>query len=375
MDKRISKLYENFVNVPVFPHSVPQMLFELGSASQSVHYAIEELYQQNEELEKVQESLAAELYFYRELFESAPDAYCVTDPHSKIQLVNRKFARLLNLEKHYLTGKALSNFVALEERKCFRNFLNQLSQPGRSQELVICLQRRSGEFFEAAFTVSASYDHQGKPLSLRWLLRTITESKRLELTQIKKDSDLGDRPIHKYSKGETILLDPQTIWYVCQGVVKLTTVCESNQETLIGLADKGMIFGSYMTSLNTYQATAMSEVQLVSIYVSEITASPNLSHFLLPKLNQRLRQTEAFLAVSGFRRVQDRLYYLLRLLKQEIGEKIGDNTRILIRLTHEDFASACCTTRVTITRLLCNLKHQGKITFDKKRHIIVINID
>ncbi|MCP6757497.1 MAG: PAS domain S-box protein [Fischerella sp. CENA71] len=375
MDKRIAKLYENVVSVPVLPQSVPQVLFELGSASQTVHYAIEELYQQNDQLEKVQEALAADFHRYEELFEEAPDGYCVTDAHGKIQLANRKFAKLLNIEKYYLIGKGLVNFVALEERKCFRNFLSQLSQPGRSQELVICLQRRSGDLFEAAFTVSASYDNQGKPQSLRWLLRPISESRRLELTQIKKDYHFGDRPIHKYSKGETILLDPQTIWYVCQGVVKLTTLCERNEETLVGLADQGMIFGSYMTSLNTYQATAMSEIQLVSIYVSEITASPNLSYFLFPKVNQRLRQTEAFLAVSGFRRVQDRLYYLLRLLKQEIGEKIGDDTRIPIRLTHEDFANACCTTRVTITRLLCKLKHQGKISLDRKRHIILINID
>ncbi len=375
MDKRIAKLYENVVNLPVLPHSVPQVLFELGSASQTVHYAIEELYQQNEQLEKVQETLAAEFYRYEELFEEAPDGYCVTDAHGKIQLANRKFSRLLNIEKHYLVGKNLVNFVALEERKCFRNFLSQLSQPGRNQELVICLQRRSGEFFEVVFTVSASYDNQGKPQSLRWLLRAINERKSSQLTQIKKDCDFGDRPIYKYSKGETILLDQQTIWYVCQGVVKLTTLCESGEETLVGLADQGMIFGSYMTSLNNYQATAMFDVQLVSIYVSEITASPNLSYLLLPKFNQRLRQTEAFLAVSGFRRVQDRLYYLLRLLKQEIGEKIGNETRIPIRLTHEDFANACCTTRVTITRLMCKLKYQGKITFDNKRHIIVKNLD
>ncbi|KOP27399.1 transcriptional regulator [Hapalosiphon sp. MRB220] len=376
MDKRITKLYENFViNLPVLPHSVPQVLFELGSASQTLHYAVEELYQQNEQLEKVQEILAAELYRYQELFEEAPDGYCITDVHGKIQLANRKFARLLNIEQHYLIGKIIINFVALEERKCFRNFLSQLIESGRSQKLVTCLQQRSGGLFEVAFTVSVSYDNQGKPQNLRWLLRPNTERRSSELTQIKKGFDFSDRPIHKCSKGETILLDQQTIWYVYQGVVKLTTLCESNEETLVGLADQGMIFGSYMTSLNIYQATAMSEVKLVAIKVSEITACPNLSYFLLPKFNQRLRQTEAFLAVSGFRRVEDRLYYLLRLLKQEIGENLGNDTRIPIRFIHEDFASACCTTRVTITRLLCKLKHQGKITFDAKRHIIVKNIE
>nr|WP_258003956.1 helix-turn-helix domain-containing protein [Fischerella thermalis] len=65
----------------------------------------------------------------------------------------------------------------------------------------------------------------------------------------------------------------------------------------------------------------------------------------------------------------------MQLLKHEFGEKIGNETRLSVRLTHEDFANDCCTTRVTITRLLCKLKHQGKISFDNKRHIIVKDID
>ncbi|WP_082209834.1 PAS domain S-box protein [Fischerella sp. PCC 9605] len=376
MDKRIANLYENAIAMPVKSNAVPQFLMELGHASQTVHHAIEELYQQNEQLEQTQEILEAEYQRYEELFEEAPDAYLVTDAQGKIQLANRKAAKLLNIEKHFLLGKPIINFIALEERQCFRNFLSQLSQHGRSQELAIGLQRRGGEFFDAALTVAVTYDNQGKPQSLRWLLRGITESRRAELVQIQKDSYFGDsRQVHKYSKGEIIPLNPQTIWYVRQGLVKLSTLCETSEEVLVGLAAQGMVFGSYMTSLHAYQATALSEVELVSIHLSEITTSPLLSHALLPKINQRLRQTESFLAITGFRRVQDRLYYFLRLLKQEIGETVAQGTRLSIRLTHEDFASACCTTRVTITRLLCKLKQQGKICLDAKKHIILREID
>ncbi|WP_315787793.1 PAS domain-containing protein [Fischerella sp. JS2] len=375
MDQRIAKLYEKVMVMPVPPNSVPQALFELGNASQTIHHAVEELYQQNEQLEQVQEVLGAEYLRYEELFEEAPDGYLVTDAHSKIRLANHKAVRLLNIDKNYLVGKAIVNFIHLEERQYFRNFLSQLSQAGRNQELLIRLQRRNGELFNAALTVAASYDNQGKIKELRWLIRGITESRRVELVHLKKECDFSDRPIHSYPKGEIIPLNPQRIWYISQGLVKLTTLSESGEEVLVGLADQGMVFGSYMTSLNTYQATAMSDTKLISIYVSEIIDSPNLSHILLPKLNQRLRQTESFLAVSGLRRVQDRIYYLLRILKQEFGEKVGNETRLCVRLTHEDLANACCTTRVTITRLLCKLKHQGKISFDSKRHIIIKDID
>ena len=158
-------------------------------------------------------------------------------------------------------------------------------------------------------------------------------------------------------------------------MVKLSTLCETSEEVLVGLAAEGMVFGSSMTSLNIYQATALSDVELVSIYLAEIAASAMLSHALLPKINQRLRQTESFLVISGRRRVQERLYHLLQLLKKEIGEDVSEGTRVKIRLTHEDLASACCTTRVTITRLMGKLHKQDKISFDSKHHIILKDID
>ena len=48
-----------------------------------------------------------------------------------------------------------------------------------------------------------------------------------------------------------------------------------------------------------------------------------------------------------------------------------NGTRLPIRLTHEEIASACCTTRVTITRLINKLQQRGFISFDAKNHIII----
>jgi CRP-like cAMP-binding protein len=77
------------------------------------------------------------------------------------------------------------------------------------------------------------------------------------------------------------------------------------------------------------------------------------------------------LAIAGRRRVQDRFQELLVLLKQEIGQPVADGVRLSVRFTHEELASACCTTRVTVTRLMGNLQQQGKICLDSKHHIIL----
>jgi CRP-like cAMP-binding protein len=148
---------------------------------------------------------------------------------------------------------------------------------------------------------------------------------------------------------------------------------ETGDEVMVGLASSSMIFGSSMTALPTYQATALSDnVELVTIPLSEIAASPSLTQALLPQMTKRLRQTESLLAISGRRHVKDRLHHLLLFLKQEFGCPVEQGTRLSIRLTHQDLADACCTTRVTITRLLSQLQQQGAIAFDSK-HLIILN--
>jgi len=111
----------------------------------------------------------------------------------------------------------------------------------------------------------------------------------------------------------------------------------------------------------------------VGITVAEIASAPILSHSLYPKIVARLRQTETMLTISGKRQVQERLHQLLDFLKEEIGQSTPNGIRLEVRLTHEELASACCTTRVTITRLLGKLQKQGLISFDKHRHIILCN--
>jgi PAS domain S-box-containing protein len=373
LHKRLADLYQTASVLPwIPPDLLPQALKELYNTLKMVQLAAQELYQQNEELLQTRNWIEAERQHYKDLFEFAPDGYLVTNTEGIIQEANHTAAKLLNVSKHFLVGKPMINFVPLEERQQVGSELIQLSQSDRVRELLVRLQKRYGESFDAALTVTVVRNQQGKAISLRWMVRNISERQYLESGIVKNDSDLfNDRHVHLHSKGETILLNPLVIWYVSQGLVKLSTYCETGEEVLIGLATAGMVFGSSLTSLNIYQATAFSDVKLVSIYAAEIEASPNLSHTLLPKINQRLRQTESFLVISGRRRVQERLHYLLELLKREVGETVPEGTRLSVRFTHEDIASACCTTRVTITRLMGKLQEEGIISFDSKKHIIL----
>lgn len=180
-----------------------------------------------------------------------------------------------------------------------------------------------------------------------------------------------ERRLHFYAKGENIPTVSQGVWRVCQGVVQLSTFYPNGEEGLLGWVGSGMCFSLWLTSLETYQAKALSDVYLIWYSIGEIENSPNLAKEILPQLTRRLRQVERMLAIAGYRRVEDRLRQLLLLLQQEIGQNVSEGTRIMVRLTHQDIANAINTSRVTVTRLLGQLKRKGVISFDNKRHLII----
>lgn len=371
---RLADLYQDAIAIQPQPHSMLPVAFkELGMASQTLEVAAERLCQQTEELAAAQVQLQAERQRYQDLFDFMPDAYLVSDLEGKIQEANRAAATLFKINQLFLANKLLVSFIPPEERPAFRTKLTQLQECDGVQEWTVSMQPRQGQPFDAALTVAPVYDDEGKVAALRWLVRNITERKRVQLALLSHDYDPSqDRPRHCYSKGEVISLEPQSLWLVCQGLVKLSTMSETGDEVLVGLVGPSMPFGSSLTSLLTYQATALSaDVHLVCISLDEIAATPRLTQALLPKISDRVRQTELLLAIAGKRQVKDRLYYLLLWLKQEFGQKVAQGTRLSVRLTHQDLADACCTTRVTVTRLLSKLQQQGKIEFDSQHHIIL----
>ena len=372
---RLAELYEGAnASVPQQPEILlPTAFKELGTASEELQVAVEELYQQSEEIAVTRLQAEAERKRYQDLFDLMPNAYLVTDAQGKIQEANRAAGRLLNLEPSYLRDKLLINFIPLQERSAFRFKFNQLHQRNFVHNWTARLQPRNGECVEADVTVDAVYDDDDRPIYLRWIVRELPKYQQPQKALSTNNDELfQDRPLHSYSKGEIIPLTPACVWLVTQGVVKLNTMSETGDEVLVGLVGPSIPFGSMMTSLPTYQATALSEtVKLACFSLAEISACPHLSQTLLTQISQRLRQTEMLLAISGKRQVKERLYHLLQLLKQEIGVPVVQGTRLSVRLTHQDFADACCTTRVTITRLLGQLQKQGKIMFDAKHHLIV----
>ncbi len=162
------------------PDRVEDAFEELTATLEELQATEEELRHQNQELASTRVSLEAERQRYRDLFEFAPDAYLVTDAAGTIREANRTAAYLLGVEQRFLTGKPLAVFVVEESRLSFQAELNRQHQEDRVREWEVQMRSRQGTVFDAAVTVAAVRDGGGVPVTLRWLLRDISDRKRAE---------------------------------------------------------------------------------------------------------------------------------------------------------------------------------------------------
>ena len=377
---RLSELYLNVSNSPSPPAELlPTALMELGIVSEALQLVMNELLFQNERLNGLQTKLEAESYRYQRLSDLMQEGYLVTDQQLMIQELNRAAADLFNLPRESVMQRSLLTLIYPDDRVLLQTKVAQLRHRSRIEQRVR-LQQTPGFSQQGSQQGVISVDlsaelsqpaEQGTS-AIHWILRDAPDSTELDIErEVLRHSLSSDRPTKTYAKGSIIPLEPKQVWFVLHGMVKLTTLSDRGEEMLVGLVQEAMIFGSNLTALQIYQAIALSKVQLVSIPVAEISQSPQLAQKILPLISQRLRQTESFLSVHGQLRVEDRFKHFLDLLKQEIGQPTDRGIRLCARLTHQDLASACCTTRVTITRLLGKFQQEGKITFDSENHLIL----
>ncbi|MEH2025626.1 PAS domain-containing sensor histidine kinase [Nostoc sp.] len=158
---------------------------EIHLALEELRLANEDLKQQNEKLSNTQQDLVAQSQRYQELFEEVPDAYFVTDTKGVIQEANSAATSLLNISKSLLLGKSLGIFALEKEIIAFYLKLTHLRDRAqfpdwKMQEWEVNLRPRDKTAIIAAVKVVAIRNQYSELVSLRWLLRDISESKRTQ---------------------------------------------------------------------------------------------------------------------------------------------------------------------------------------------------
>jgi CRP-like cAMP-binding protein len=95
---------------------------------------------------------------------------------------------------------------------------------------------------------------------------------------------------------------------------------------------------------------------------------------MLQALTQRYRQSQALLGLMALRRVEERVRGFLELIASDYGQPCEEGLRLNLRLTHQEVASALATTRVTVTRVIGNLRDEGWLRTDAQRRLVISHL-
>jgi len=121
-----------------------------------------------EQIEAARAELRGEREKYQHLFDTAPQAYVVTDARLTILEANRAGAELFNISQRFLTGKGLSVYVA-RDRGRFIADAARLAAAGESAQWTFGIRPRE----RAPLNVDARVVAHGLPdgVELHWRLR------------------------------------------------------------------------------------------------------------------------------------------------------------------------------------------------------------
>jgi CRP-like cAMP-binding protein len=173
------------------------------------------------------------------------------------------------------------------------------------------------------------------------------------------------------NSGSTVPLLRHHLWLVVRGMVKLGCVTVEGDELLLGLAGANELFGESLAGPEAYEAKTLCDCDLLCLSYAELEQHPSLAPALVKAISQRQRQSQLLLSLMGLRRVEDRVKGFLELLAIDYGVSVPQGLRLTPRLTHQEIASALGTTRVTVTRIIGQLKELGWLSLDAQRSIIL----
>jgi global nitrogen regulator NtcA len=185
--------------------------------------------------------------------------------------------------------------------------------------------------------------------------------------------------LETFERGRTIFFpgDPaERVYFLAKGAVKLSRVYEMGEEITVSLLRENSIFGvlSFITGQRSdrfYHSVAFTSVELLSLPIEQVekTLKENaeLSMLLLKSLSSRILQTEMMIETLAHRDMGARLVSFLLILCRDFGIPASDGVTIDLRLSHQAIAEAIGSTRVTITRLLMELRKQKLISIHKKK--------
>ncbi|WP_219884792.1 global nitrogen regulator NtcA [Merismopedia glauca] len=185
--------------------------------------------------------------------------------------------------------------------------------------------------------------------------------------------------VETFERGKTIFFpgDPaERVYFLLKGAVKLSRVYEAGEEITVALLRENSVFGvlSLITGNRSdrfYHAVAFTPVELLSAPIEQVEQAlkenPELSWLMLRGLSSRILETEMMIETLAHRDMGSRLVSFLLILCRDFGIPTNNGITVDLKLSHQAIAEAIGSTRVTVTRLLGDLRQEEMISIHKKK--------
>ena len=170
--------------------------------------------------------------------------------------------------------------------------------------------------------------------------------------------------------GEKVSLSKSYLWLVVRGVIKVQTLTQDGELSILGLVSRDEVFGQPLSISDPYEAYALGNCDLLPISLIEIEQNPTLSISIFNALRKTYQQTEMLLSIKAIRGMEDRIKSLFIFLAERYGRDYKDGIVIDIRLTHQEIANLLTTTRVTVTRIMSGLKESKWLILERSKYVL-----
>lgn len=189
-------------------------------------------------------------------------------------------------------------------------------------------------------------------------LKTIAETINRTISELTPHSIPPEsQKHHSYHRGELILLKTNEVLFVQDGIVATTMVHQDGKDVLLGMSGKGELIIGHPDDTCHIQIIAYTDSVVEIESWENAVEQPGFSE----KMKQRLQRMEGWSAMQARPSLPQRVLGILGLLAGQFGQAHDQGTIIDVRITHTQLASALGSTRTSITRILSELRNNGKI--------------
>ncbi len=167
------------------------------------------------------------------------------------------------------------------------------------------------------------------------------------------------------------------IYMIVNGRVKIGRYLDEGKEITTAILSTGEIFGELVLAGEETRrdfAQAMDDCTICPLSLDEMKElmyeNRELSFKMLKFVGLRLMKLERKLELLVFKDARTRIIEFIKDAASWKGKKVGFETLIQTKLTHQDIASLTGTSRQTVTTILNDLKEKNLINFDRKRILV-----